>query len=134
MGESMGETAGTQVPDTVIGARLPTLAEGAEPPLNEPPPASASEALRELRGSAPACARWCGATSPPSSRLVLRLLLGRCDAIMTVAVYATVFYVMGFSPFGPAVRAPSFALFLSQRFGPLERLQHRVVDRHGPRW
>src|SRR5436305_11212552 len=99
-------------PVTLAGNPLPPLAPGEEPPLREPPPRSVRESLREL-----------SQTQDLWRRLVRRDLATKhagsffgffwslLTPVLTVLVYATVFYVMGFRPVGGEFHGFPFALF-----------------------
>jgi ABC-2 type transport system permease protein len=101
----------TSVPGAVEGHRPPRDA-GREPPMVEPPPRTLRESLREVR-----------AARDLLVQMVRRDLAARhagsffgffwslLTPVLTVTVYATVFYVMGFRPTGGEFDTVPFALF-----------------------
>ncbi|TML61211.1 MAG: hypothetical protein E6G17_09715, partial [Actinobacteria bacterium] len=87
------------VPETVAGYRVPRLAPGEEPPLVQPRPRSFADSWRELRSSKDLLRQMVRrdlATKHAGS--MLGFLWSLLTPAMLVAVYATVFWVMGFSP------------------------------------
>jgi lipopolysaccharide transport system permease protein len=94
------------------GWPLPPLAEGEDPPLREPPPRSLRESLRELRGSGDLVKQMVRrdlATKHAGS--FLGFFWSLLTPALTVAVYATVFSIMGFRPVGGQFSGVPFALF-----------------------
>ena len=99
-------------PVTLAGNPLPPLAPGEEPPLREPPPRSIQESLRELSQSQDLLRRMVRrdlATKHAGS--FFGFFWSLLTPILTVLVYATVFYVMGFTPVGGEFHGFPFALF-----------------------
>jgi lipopolysaccharide transport system permease protein len=102
----------TVAPETVEGNLLPRLRAGDEPPLKEPPPRSIRESLRELKGSRDLLRQMVRrdlATKHAGS--FFGFFWSLLTPALTVLVYATVFYVMGFKPVGGEFKGYPFALF-----------------------
>ena len=101
------------VPETVAGYRVPRLAPGEEPPLVQPRPRSFADSWRELRSSKDLLRQMVRrdlATKHAGS--MLGFLWSLLSPAMLVAVYAAVFWVMGFRPIAASEYAHiPFALF-----------------------
>jgi ABC-2 type transport system permease protein len=101
-------------PETVEGRDLPVSFDPAtgEPPLVEPPPRAVAEVFRELRTSKDLLVQMVRrdlATKHAGS--FFGFFWSLLTPALTVTVYATVFYVMGFSPVGGEFHGFPFALF-----------------------
>src|SRR5207248_1549711 len=89
------------VPETIEGNRLPDLALDEQPPLREPPPRSIRESLRELGGSKDLLRRLVRRDlQTKHAGSFFGFFWSLLTPVLTVLVYATVFYVMGFTPVG----------------------------------
>jgi lipopolysaccharide transport system permease protein len=100
------------VPERVTGERFPDLAPGEEPPLNEPPARSLRESVREVRASRDLLVQMVRrdlATKHAGS--FLGFFWSLLTPMLTVAVYATVFWIMGFTPTSGEFKDLPFALF-----------------------
>jgi ABC-2 type transport system permease protein len=100
------------MPTRVAGNRVPDLAPGEEPPLNEPPARSIAESIREVRTSRDLLFQMVRrdlATKHAGS--VLGFFWSLLTPMLTVAVYATVFWIMGFTPTAGEFKDVPFALF-----------------------
>lgn len=99
-------------PETVFGNRLPAVPKGQEPPLQEPPPRSLRESIREVRAGRDLLFQMVRrdlATKHAGS--FLGFFWSLLSPALLVAVYATVFYVMAFRPVGGEFSDVPFALF-----------------------
>lgn len=100
------------VPEEVAGNAIPALRPGEEPPLKEPPARSIPESLREVRASKDLLVQMVRrdlATKHAGS--FLGFFWSLLTPAMLVAVYATVFFIMGFSPTKGEFHKLPFALF-----------------------
>ena len=109
----MSGVPGAPAPETVKGNVVPSsVAAGDDPPLREPPARSIGESLRELRASRDLLVQMVRRDlTAKHAGSFLGFFWSLLSPALLVAVYATVFWVMGFTPTKGEFNDLPFALF-----------------------